>query len=462
MKNKKYNLTAIILYSVIIALALGLPNMAFATPVPDTGQTQSFTNTFGEDSDYTINPHSYTDLGNGIVLDNVTGLEWQQATAPGTYNWYQAIDYCAGLSLGGHNDWRLPTIKELSTLIDSSIPRPGPTINTTYFPDTIAFRYWSSTTFAAATDWAWQVYFDSGYVDRGGKTPPLHVRAVRGGQPSSYNIVDNGDGTVTDTVTGLIWQQTTAPGTYTWEQALVYCENLTLGGKSDWRLPNRNELQSIVDYSKSDVAGPFEYVQSYHWTSTADAGGSNFAWYVNFGFNDVGRVYGYGHGDMLVSYYIRAVRGIGLPTSTTTSVCDADCWKTLYEQSQAQLQQCQADLQACQNPTTTTTAQATNIELSVLDATPSNGQVILKWKTETETGNAGYNVWRADNFVKINNAVIPALGSSVDGADYNFVDQWVLNGKRYFYLLEDIDNNGISTFHGPVKAIPRWIYGINN
>jgi hypothetical protein len=139
-------------------------------------------------------------------------------------------------------------------------------------------------------------------------------------------------------------------------------------------------------------------------------------------------------------------------TSTTTSICDADYWKNLYEQTKA-------ELDACKNPTTTT-APPTNIELSVLDANPSDKQVILKWKTETETDNAGFNVWRADNFVKVNDALIPALGSSVEGKDYDFVDQWVLNGKRYFYLLEDIDTNGISTFHGPVKAVPRWVYGI--
>ncbi len=56
--------------------------------------------------------------------------------------------------------------------------------------------------------------------------------------------------------------------------------------------------------------------------------------------------------------------------------------------------------------------------------------------------------------------MIPTLGSAVSGVEYDFVDQWVLNGKRYFYLLEDIDNKGISTFHGPVKAVPRMIYGI--
>jgi len=157
-------------------------SVSFAWPVPDTGQTQSYTNTFGEDSDYTCNPHSYTDLGNGVVRDNVTGLEWQKATAPGTYTWQQAIDYCNDLVLGGRSDWRLPTIKELSTLVDSSIPYPGPTINTSYFPDTVASGYWSSTPYAGSTSYAWAVGFGYGDVLFGNKYGYGCVRAVRGGQ----------------------------------------------------------------------------------------------------------------------------------------------------------------------------------------------------------------------------------------------------------------------------------------
>ena len=160
MKSKKFKLSAIVFYSVIIALALVLPNMAFAHPFPTPGRQSATTTPLKYPAhspesrsmvrmhSMTINPHSYTDLGNGIVRDNVTGLEWQQATAPGTYTWQQAIDYCNNLSLGGKDDWRLPTIKELSTLVDSSIPYPGPTINTSYFPDTVASSYWSSTTIA--------------------------------------------------------------------------------------------------------------------------------------------------------------------------------------------------------------------------------------------------------------------------------------------------------------------------
>ena len=111
MKSKKFKLSAIVFFSVIIALALVLPNMASAAPVPDTGQTKCYNNSveipcpqpgepfYGQDANYTCNPHSYTDLGNGVVRDNVTGLEWQQATAPGTYTWSQASTYPASLTL---------------------------------------------------------------------------------------------------------------------------------------------------------------------------------------------------------------------------------------------------------------------------------------------------------------------------------------------------------------------------
>jgi probable HAF family extracellular repeat protein len=106
------------------------------------------------------------------------------------------------------------------------------------------------------------------------------------------------------------------------------------------------------------------------------------------------------------------------------------------------------------------TPQPTAVQLSSLKAIPSNKKVTLEWQTETETDNAGFNVWRAEGFQKINKALIPASGSTVSGSEYDFVDQWVLNGKRYFYLLEDIDTNGISTFHGPVKVVPRRWLGV--
>jgi hypothetical protein len=166
----------------------------FAGPVPDTGQTKCYDNSqeipcpqpgqdfYGQDAQYGPNLHSYTDLGNGVIRDNVTGLMWQKDTAPGTYTWDQANTYCENLTLGGYSDWRLPTIKELSFLVDSSIPYPGPTINTAYFPNTQAFYCWSSTTSAYYPSYAWVVNFGYGGVYGDHKSNVYYVRAVRGGQ----------------------------------------------------------------------------------------------------------------------------------------------------------------------------------------------------------------------------------------------------------------------------------------
>ena len=84
-------------------------------------------------------------------------------------------------------------------------------------------------------------------------------------------FVDNGDGTVTDTVTGLMWQQAT-DGSMNWNEAISHCEGLTLAGYDDWRLPNRRELRSIVDYSKYNPAIDTGYfpgmLSSDYWSST--------------------------------------------------------------------------------------------------------------------------------------------------------------------------------------------------
>ena len=103
-----------------------------------------------------------------MVRDNVTGLIWEVKTDDGsihdkdnTYFWYDFQDvFIATLNsqnFGGQNDWRLPTIKELSTLVDSSIPYPGPTIDTDYFPNTQSSTYWSSPTDANYPSSAWGV-----------------------------------------------------------------------------------------------------------------------------------------------------------------------------------------------------------------------------------------------------------------------------------------------------------------
>ncbi|MDA3896745.1 MAG: DUF1566 domain-containing protein [Desulfobacteraceae bacterium] len=126
----------------------------------------------------------FTDNGNGTVTDTSTGLTWQQATASGSYTWEQALAYCENLTLGSRSDWRLPTRKELRSIVDYS--RYNPSINTDFFPNTIASWYWSSTTSAGSTDYAWGVPFYSGLDYDNDKSSSKYVRAVRGGQSGSF------------------------------------------------------------------------------------------------------------------------------------------------------------------------------------------------------------------------------------------------------------------------------------
>ena len=295
---------SILILSVYFLLACG--SITYAWPVPDTG----------DPNEPVCNPHSYTNLLNFVIKDNVTGLMWQQYTAPGTYTWQEALDYANNLSLGGYDDWRLPTILELSTLIDSSISGPGPTINTIFFY-AVASIYWSSTASADASDKAWLVLFNGGHVTNNGKTNAYYVRAVRGGS-SNNTFFNNGDGTITDNSTGLIWERSTGSTTYTWEQAKTYCETLTLGGKS-WRLPTRNELQTLVDYSIANpgpVINPTFFPNAAHlyWSSTASALSSEYSWIVSFYAGDIT------YTNKTRNCYVRAVSEGRCRSTTSTTV----------------------------------------------------------------------------------------------------------------------------------------------
>jgi hypothetical protein len=107
---------------------------------------------------------------------------------------------------------------------------------------------------------------------------------------------------------------------------------------------------------------------------------------------------------------------------------------------------------------------ATVISLSFFTATPSNKEVIIKWSTESEIENTGFNLYRSESadgdYAKINDALISAEGFSTQGASYEFIDKNVKNRKTYWYKLEDINLSGVSKFHGPIKATPKLIYGL--
>ena len=329
-----------------IILVLGAFVYALAGPLPDTGQTKCYDYSndiacpqlgesfYGQDASFLINPPSYTKLDDqgkdlpddatewAMVRDNVTGLIWEVKTDDGTihdkdnrYPWQNAQDvFIAELNtttFGGYSDWRLPTIKELTSI--ENLSRYNPTIDTYYFPETASnYPYWSCTPVGSIGVNAWYIYFDSGRDVGSSKSDASYVRAVCGGQSDS-SFVDNRDDTVTDTATGLMWQQVTASTMMSWEAALSYSENLSLAEYSDWRLPNRRELRSIVDYEKVYPAVDTDYfpdtMGSHYWSST-----SLVYYYTNY--TNYARAIYFHDGsdaaccrDKLNSYYVRAVRG---------------------------------------------------------------------------------------------------------------------------------------------------------
>jgi hypothetical protein len=290
--------------------SLWVSDSVFGFRLPDTGETTCYSqtgiviscpapgNSFAQDGSYTYNPMGFTDNGDdGTVTDDNTGLIWQKLQDNTPYNWYQATgtyhatynstsqNVCSALSLAGHSDWRLPSKKELITLVDYSVGYPGPMINTAYFPGTKSDSYWTSPTYAGYTSNAWAVYFDQGGVGFTAKSSNHFVRCVRGAQiPQS--LIDNGNGTVTDTRTGLLWQQGEAPASMDWGAALSYCEGLPLGNRTDWRLPNVKELESLTDDSRYNPTldktfFPGVYSSRY-WSSTTYVTVPGSAWAPDF------------------------------------------------------------------------------------------------------------------------------------------------------------------------------------
>jgi hypothetical protein len=150
--------------------------------LPDTGHTKCYDAAgsiiscegTGQDGEYVHNPLSYADNGDGSVTDNNTGMVWQKEDDGNTYNWYlasgtydanfnpESTDVCGSLDLGGATDWRLPSKKELMSIVDYAIPYPGPTIATAFSNTKTSNNYWSSTTYAKWPDVAWYVWFANG------------------------------------------------------------------------------------------------------------------------------------------------------------------------------------------------------------------------------------------------------------------------------------------------------------
>ena len=111
------------------------------------------------------------------IYDTKTKLIWQRVHAPGTMTQTNAIAYCLGLNLNGLG-WRLPTVKELSSLVDLSIASPDSSIDPA-FTGTPYFFFWSASPVAGPPDQAWVIDFSGGYVSIDFPVASYHVRCVR-------------------------------------------------------------------------------------------------------------------------------------------------------------------------------------------------------------------------------------------------------------------------------------------
>lgn len=246
------------------------------------------------------------------VRDNVTGLVWEaKDDAGGNRDKDNTYDHAGASALAtvansgalcDFDNWRLPTPQELAVMLDAS-RTVGARVDPLAFPLQQAAGYWASTSAAQDGAAAWFLDFSSGIDSWQNKATPAHVRLVRSSvMPPATRYTVHGDGTLTDRQTGLMWRvcsdgltgvtcATGAAQSYTWQAALqrvgtVNADPAGLGlGHADWRLPNRNELGSIVDLARNPAIDTtlFPGVQANsHWTATPDTRLPGNAWAVDF------------------------------------------------------------------------------------------------------------------------------------------------------------------------------------
>ena len=304
----------------------------------------------------------FTDNQDGTVTDTLTGLMWlKDAGCLGSDVWSRALTAVNQLAAGScglsdqsvAGDWRLPNINELESLIDVSAANPAISAGNP-FANVSGGIYWSSTSYyggAGGSDKAWTIRLSDGrymndttsnvkasatnviWAVKGAGTSGavrlmstgFHIPysagddgTVQAGVPMIFpRFIDHHNGTVTDTMTGLVWLKQADCIHGTWSDALTTISSLATGqcGLSDgstagqWRMPNRNELESLADRAQTNMAQYFDYTYTnkdgstfqapifnnytetqYYWTSTTDAADPTEAWTVyscDFGVYDL-------------------------------------------------------------------------------------------------------------------------------------------------------------------------------
>ena len=189
------------------------------------------------------------------IIDENTGLKWVLLD-DSTTTYDNADERCAALDYGGY-EWRLPTAKEFLSISDHD--RYEPAVNEFYFRNIGAY-FWTSTPVSGRENYFWVYYSGYAVLEQESSNDGNYTACVTGeeyGKPGVFEVKNiGGKEVVFDPSTNLFWQKEPT-SVESWKDALAYCSNLEYAGFSDWRLPNKNELVTLVDYSKSNPASSF-------------------------------------------------------------------------------------------------------------------------------------------------------------------------------------------------------------
>jgi hypothetical protein len=304
-------------------------SLAGIVSLPQTGQTDCFNESgvlmpcprTGQDGELQKGvewPSPRFGVNGDCVTDNLTGLMWDRNPDNSIRNWQQALDYANSLNLCGYIGWRLPNLNELESLINAKESSTAGWMASQGFAVLSWGFYWTSTPYVPPYPgydvYAWSVFLVDGQVEPTKEVYSLHTLPVRGVAMLPAQVWQTGlkrcyedytyplkeisctgtgqDGElqqgaewpsprfgvngecVTDNLTGLMWVRNPDSTERRWQGALDYANNLPLCGYTDWRLPNRKEARTLINYGEVDNSdwlnsqGFTNVPKGYYWTST--------------------------------------------------------------------------------------------------------------------------------------------------------------------------------------------------
>jgi hypothetical protein len=424
---------------VFLFILMPLSNAAHAQ-LPQSGQTTIYAT--ADDGDIQAGKAwpdpRFSDNRDGTLNDNLTGLMWTRDANPmkshdpsfdmdatagdGAVTWQHALDYVKYLNAEnylGHNDWRLPNLNELASLLNQGQPGNSLWLTDVGFYAVEQGTYWSSTSRIFNPASVWTVNINTGPVGFNDKGGQGYVRPVRTGQFAaavalpktgqtlcfdsagasiacagtgedgelqagtawpSPRFNDNGNQTVTDNFTGLTWAKDAnllisddpaagvgtggLNGAVTWQGALDYVAKLNgenYLGYGDWRLPNRTELVSVVNYAETDPVAwlgdlGIANAQRSYWSSGTSALNTANAWNVKLN----GVIFQHDKLDTLIGGHVWPVRG-GLPAPIVAAVqASSQTSNTLAAQAALQIAKSAAVMKTAATALSISTATVAN------------------------------------------------------------------------------------------------------